>query len=205
MARQRVADQEYEMTERIYSQRQAEELRARQIEEDSIANALHGQIRVETIDEKTRGILRENDHEYRELKSKLQLALVTQTRDNQRCEAAMRRQRAEEERLEAEEHRMRNSLMQDQQRTAEEEAKHREAFLMKEVIQEQMGDKDRRRQLIEAAQAERDRQQIDVVVQRVRAEDAAQLKNIGDVKFRNALKWKNSSSTSPNEGRRETG
>jgi hypothetical protein len=175
-ARQRVADQEFEMAERIYTQQKAEEQRARERQEqDWIATVLHDQIQAETRDEKTRGILRDNDHDYRELKSKLKLALVTQTRDNQRRENAMRRQQEEQERIEAEQLVLRNYREQEAQRAAEEAAKHAEALNNGRVVQLQMRDKERRQQLLDAATSRRDRDQIDAIVTRVAAEDRALL------------------------------
>jgi hypothetical protein len=170
--RQRIADQEYEIAERLYRQQHEKELRSREAsEQDAIASALHDQELAEIRDQKYRGILRENDPDYRELKSKLALALVSQTRDNQLREHRMRRQIEEQERLQLEQQMMRSYRLSEAQRAAEEAAKQQEAMLCGHVIQEQMADKERRRQLIEVAQAERDREQVQTAVAKVAAED----------------------------------
>jgi trichohyalin len=172
--RQRIADREFETVERIYKQQRAEESRQRERQEqDAIAIALHDQIQGETRDQKTRGVLRDNDHDYRELKSKLLLARITETRDNQRRENVIRRQQEEQERIEAEQIVLRNYRHQEAQRAAEEEAKRMEAMFTGSVIQDQMRDKIRRSRLIDAASAERDRDQIDAIVRRVADEDRA--------------------------------
>jgi hypothetical protein len=174
MARQRIADEEYAIAKRLYDEEHERELRDRvQSEQDAIAQALHDQISAETRDEKIRGVLRENDPEYRELKSKLQLALVTQTRDNQRREAVMRRQLETQERLETEEEMLRWHRRREEERRAEEDAKHQESLATRAVIQEQLRDKERRRQLLEVAQAERDKQQVEETIRRIADEDAA--------------------------------
>jgi hypothetical protein len=91
--RQRIADQEFEIAERLYRQQHEKEVRAREAsEQDAIAAALHDQELAEVRDQKYRGVLRENDPDYRELKSKLALAFVSQTRDKQLREHRMRRQ-----------------------------------------------------------------------------------------------------------------
>jgi hypothetical protein len=173
-SRQRVADQEFEYAEKIWQQQHHQELMQREHDDqDAIAKALHDQIQAETRDEKRRGVLRGNDPEYRELKAKLHLAVISQIRDNQRRERSMRRKLDEEERLETETEMMRQYQRQEQARAAEEEAKHRESLLAGRVIQEQMRDKERRRQLIEAADANRDRDQVEAVVKRIAEEDAA--------------------------------
>lgn len=178
MAKQRIADQEFAMAERIYQQQHEREERERLArEQDAIAQALHDQQQAEVRDEKMRGVLRENDPEYRELKSKLQLALVSQTRDNQRREMRMRREIEEQERLETEEEMMRNYRLQDQQRQAEEDAKRAQSLATRRFIQDQISDKERRRQLLEVAQAERDKQQVDEIIKRVQEEDRIAYQN----------------------------
>ena len=102
-ARQRIADQEYEMAEKIWRQQHEREERQRSIaEQDAIAQALAEQTQAEIRDQKMRGLLRENDAEIRELQSKLKLALVTQTRDKQRKELEYRRAEEQRERIEEE-------------------------------------------------------------------------------------------------------
>lgn len=172
MARQRIADQEYEMAERIYNMRHEQEVRQREMaEQDAIAKALHDQQQAEERDAKIRGVMRENDHEYRELKSKLQLALISQTRDNQRREAEMRRQMEEQERLETEEEMMRNYKRREEQQQAEQQAKQMEALANKRFLQEQLRDRERRRQLLEVAEAEREKQEVEALVRRIQEED----------------------------------
>ena len=171
-AQQRIADQEYEMAEKIYRMQHEREERARTAaEQDAIAQALHEQTQAELRDQKMRGVLRENDPEYRELKSKLQLALVSQTRDNQRRDLAMRRQMEEQERLETEQEMMRHQARREQQRQAEEEAKRQQALATRRFIQDQLADRERRRQLLEVAQAERDKKEVDEIIRKVKEED----------------------------------
>jgi hypothetical protein len=172
MSRQRIADQEFEIAERLYRLQHEQDIREREAaEQDAIAQALHDQEQAEVRDQKYRGVLRENDPEYRELKSKLQMALISQTRDNQRRELAMRRQTDEQERLQVEEQMMRAYRLNEAQRAEEEAAKHAEAITCKGIIQDQMRDAVRRRQLAEVAQAERDQQEIDAIMSRIAAED----------------------------------
>jgi hypothetical protein len=87
----------------------------------------------------------------------------------------IRRQVEERERVEAEQVVMRNYRLQEAQRAAEEEAKHREAIFAGRVIQDQMRDKVRRHQLLDTATAQRDKEQVDAVVRRVAEEDRALL------------------------------
>jgi hypothetical protein len=176
-SRQRIADQEFEFAERIYREQHEQETRSREkAEQDAIASALHDNIQAETRDQKTRAILRENDPDYRALKGKLQLALVTQTRDNQRRDKVMRDQIAEQERVECEIQMMRKYRLDEAARTAEEQAKHEEHMLGGLLVREQIREKERRRKLLEAAQAERDKGQVDAVVRRVQAEDEAAIR-----------------------------
>jgi hypothetical protein len=58
-------------------------------------------------------------------------------------------------------------------RAAEEQAKHEEHMFGGRLVREQIRDKERRRQLLEAAEAGRDREQVDAIVRRVQAEDEA--------------------------------
>lgn len=172
MARQKIADQEYEMAERIYNARHGQEVRERDMaEQDAIARALHEQQSSEIRDQKIRGVMAENDPEYRDLKSKLQLALVTQTRDNQRREGVMRRQMDEQERLETEEEMMRNYRRREEADRREAEAKHEESLATRKFIQGQLRDKERRRQLLEVADADRDKKQVEEVIRRIQEED----------------------------------
>lgn len=172
IARQRIADQEYQMAEKLYRQQhEMQERQHQQEEQDAIARALAEQTQSEVRDQKMRGLLRENDPEYRELQSKLQLAKISQTRDNQRNELKMRRELEEQERLETEEQMMRKYRREEEARAAEEAAKHAESLATRHFIQEQLRDKERRRQLLEVAQHEKDKQQIDEIVQRIAEED----------------------------------
>jgi hypothetical protein len=173
-SRQRIADQEFEFAERIFREQQEQELRSREgAEQDAIASALHDNIQAETRDQTTRAVLRENDPDYRALKGKLQLALVTQTRDNQRRERIMRSQLEEQERIECEQQMMRKYRQDEAARAAEEQAKHEELMFGGRIVREQIRDKERRRKLLEAAESDRDREQVDAVVRRVQAEDEA--------------------------------
>jgi hypothetical protein len=179
LARQRVADQEFDYAERIYKRQHSQELHERETQEqDAIANALHNQIQAETRDEKYRGVIRENDPEYRELRAKLQMALISQTRDSQRREQQMRRQLEEQERLEQETEVLRNYRRDEAARAAEEDEKHQESLFAGRILQDQMRDQERRRQLMEAAQSEKDRGQVDAVVRRVTDEDAEHIRTV---------------------------
>jgi hypothetical protein len=177
--RQRIADEEYAMGERLYRQQREQELRAREIsEQDAIASALREQELAEMRDQKYRGVLRDNDPDYRDLKSKLQLALVSQTRVSQLRESRIRREMEEQERLETEEEMMRNYRRSEEERAAEEEAKHQEALLTKAAIQEQMADKTRRHQLVEVAGAQRDREQLGQIMSRIAGENAKAVEDL---------------------------
>jgi hypothetical protein len=170
--RQRIADEEFAMAERIYEEHREREQRERtERDQAAIAESLATQQRAEVRDEKIRGVTRQNDPEYRELHSKLQMALISQTRDEQRRELAMRRQVQEQERLEQEEQMLRGLREQEEARAAEDAARHETAMQTRFAIQGQIRDGERRRRLLEAAQASRDREQVNAVVQRVATED----------------------------------
>lgn len=172
-ARQRIADEEFAMAEKIYNQQKAYETRRREMEEqDAIAQALAEQTQAEVRDQKMRALLRENDAEIRELKSKLQTALITQTRDKQIKEAEKRRKEEQQERIEEEQMMMRNYRREEAARAMEEEAKHANSLATRAFIQEQLRDKERRRQLLEVAERKRDEQQVNEIVARVQREDA---------------------------------
>jgi hypothetical protein len=85
----------------------------------------------------------------------------------------MREKITEQERVEAEQEVMRKYRADEAARAAEERAKHEEHMFGGRIVREQIRDKERRRKLLDAAQAERDREQVDAVVRRVQAEDEA--------------------------------
>jgi len=171
-ARQRIADQEFEMAEKLYKQQREKEERERALQEqDAIAQALAEQQQDELRDKKMRGVLRENDSEIKELQSKLQLALVTQTRDQQRKEAAIRKAELQKERIEEENEMIRNFRKDEELRAMEESAKHQESLATRAFIQEQLRDKERRRQLLEVADRKRDEEQVKQIVEKIMKED----------------------------------
>jgi hypothetical protein len=189
------------MVTRLYQQQKEHEARAtEQKQQDAIAQCLSDQVKAETRDQKIRALLCENDPEYRTLKSKLQLALVSQIRDNQIHEAEMRRVLERQERIEQEEQVIRAGRRRDEARDAEVQAKREAACAARAILHEQMKSKERHNQLLHAARSERDKQQVDEIVARIRAEDEAmaeQLQNkqsrarqemIDFVKAREAMK-----------------
>jgi hypothetical protein len=172
LARQHLADEEFSMASFFHDTQKTRELREeRQAEQDAIAASLSAQQQSELRDTKLRGVLRENDPEYRDLHSKLQLALISQTRETQLRDMRMRRQLEEQDRLASEEEMLRAQRRILDAEREEASAKHDIALATRMGVQSQMEEKQRRRRLLGAAESLRDRQQIQDVVDRVAADD----------------------------------
>ena len=170
--RQKIADEEFQMAEKLYLQQKEKEQKLKTLaEQDAIAQALSEQRQAELRDQKYRGLLRENDPEIKELQSKLQLALVSQTRDQQRKELKIKKVEMEKERIEEEKEMVRFYKKEEELRNLEEEAKHNESLATRAFIQEQLRDKERRRQLLEVAERHKDEIQVKEIVQKIQQED----------------------------------
>jgi hypothetical protein len=181
--RQKIADEEFLMAEKLYNKEMAaRSAKVEREEQDAIAAALHEQKLAEVRDKTYRGVLCERDPEYRELKSKLHLALVKQTRHEQ-IEDKRRRERMEnDDRILDERVMLREIKQKEEQRAAEDDMKHADRIATMKYIQDQINDNERRRRLLEIVDAEKARGDVDAVVEKIRTEDNVRTREIEDQK-----------------------
>lgn len=151
---QKQADKEFLTVENIYNtEKKKEKIKTDKLNMDAIAHALKRQKESEICDEKNRQGLRENSPEIRELMVKLRTAIINQNLDNQIHEKAKKEATDKMERLMEEE----QVLKKDREAKAKaeelERAKMEELRSYRELAQQQLEERNRRRKLL--AEAER--------------------------------------------------
>lgn len=159
--KQKQADREYSVAKKIAKREQAQkDRRIEELESEAIALEVAKRKNDEIRDQKTRQGLRENTAELRELKSKLNMALISQTRDKQIQEQKMISEQQRAEQLMLDEEMMRRIHEEERIAQLEERAKQQAEYDQRIFIQKQLEDKARRRKLLEEAERVRDKELI---------------------------------------------
>ena len=171
-------NEEFLMAEKIYKRQIEKKNRLIQEEEQNvIAQEIYKQKNNDICEKKIREGLRENCLELRDLKSKLQTAIINQTRENQINEQKIMKKIEENQKYDEDKALLRKLHKEELAALELEEQKMRESINQRKLIQQQMEDQKRRQKLLETAQRIRDKEIIDESLEKQRHEYYQSLEN----------------------------
>jgi len=159
---QNESDREFAILENIYRKKiERQEKEKDERDYDRIAEKMADIKGEELREKKIREGLRENSEELRNLRAKLQLAIVSQTRENQINEQKNAKQLEENQKYLEDQVLLRRIREEEKQVQQIEELKRRETRLYREQMQNQQEDNKRRQKLLEVAQRVADKERIE--------------------------------------------